>query len=128
MAIIIQTQQDYIPIHLGNEEIRFYISDDSILKIRQGYKQVQDELESIKKAESEEKQVEQMKEVLQKGFDFLFSEGTFDKVYGVSPSVIICLEYFGQMVDAVLAELDKKMKRTSQDKVKRYLSNKNKKK
>src|SRR5699024_10694253 len=97
-------------------------------KIRQGYKQVQDELESIKKAESEEKQVEQMKEVLQKGFDFLFSEGTFDKVYGVSPSVIICLEYFVQMVDAVLAELDKKMKRTSQDKVKRYLSNKNKKK
>src|SRR5699024_7397752 len=116
MAINIQTKKDYIPIHLGKEKIRFYSSDDSIINIKQGYKQVQDEIESIKKAESEEKQVEQMKEVLQNGFDFLFSEGTFDKVYGVSPSVIICLEYCGQMVDAVLAELDKKMKRTSQDK------------
>lgn len=128
MAIKIQTQEDYIPIQLADEEFRFYISDDSILTIRNGYKQVQKELESIDKGVTEEENIEQMKKVLEKGFDFFFGGGSFEKVYAISPSVFICLDYFSKMSEAVLSELEKKTKGTNQDKAKKYLANKNKKK
>lgn len=127
MAIKIQTKQDYIPIQLGDEEIRFYITDDAILRIRKGYEKVQKELEEIKKPDDEDVAVKKMKEVLKKGFDLLYGEGTFEKVYGVTPSVFVCLEYFQQMVDATFKELDKRgISASAQEKTKKYLQNKKK--
>ena len=132
-AIKIQTQLDYIPIQLGDEEFRFLISDDSILKIRNGYKDVQKKFDSIEKQAKEEGLTEEerlvkTKEVLKEGFDFFYGEGTFERVYAISPSVVICTSYFGEFVGATLAELEKKNKVTTQDKAKKYLANKNKKK
>lgn len=106
MTIKIQTKQDYIPIQLGDEEIRFHISDDSILKIRTGAEKVQEEIEAIEASEDEEIRLEQMRLILKKGFDFLFEEGTFDRIYKISPSVVVCVEYLDLMVGAVLKELE----------------------
>lgn len=127
-AIKIQTQQDYIPIHLADEEFRFYISDDSLLRIKNEYKQVQEEFKSIDEGDSEEENIEQMKKVLKKGFDFFFGEGSFEKIYAISPSTMICMQYFNQMADAIITEMEKKTKVTPHDKTRRYLNNKNKKK
>lgn len=132
-AIKIQTQQDYIPIQLGSEELRFYITDDSVLKVRNGFKEVQKKFDNIQKQADEkeltdEEAIEMGKETLRNGFDFFFGEGTFEKVYAISPSVVICMQYFSQIIEALLIELDKKTKVTTQDKAKKYLANKNKKK
>lgn len=132
-AIKIQTQLDYIPIQLGDEEFRFYITDDSVLKIRNGYEEVQKKYNLIEKQAkkeglTEEEQIEKTKEILKEGFDFFYGEGTFERVYAISPSVFICLQYFSKFMEATLAEVEKKTKVTTQDKAKKYLANKNKKK
>lgn len=129
MAIKIQTKDSYIPIFLGDLEIRFDISDDSLTKLRKGASKVQEELDAIKEPEDEEKAMEEMKGVLKRGFDFLYGEGTFEKVYEITPSVMVCFEYFQQMTDATFKELDKRGLSPSQkDKAKQYLAKKNKKK
>lgn len=129
MAIKIQTKDSYIPIFLGDLEIRFDISDDSLTKLRKGASKVQEELDAIKEPEDEEKATEEMKGVLKRGFDFLYGEGTFEKVYEITPSVMVCFEYFQQMTDATFKELDKRGLSPSQkEKAKQYLAKKNKKK
>lgn len=125
MSIKIQVKEDYIPIQLGDEEIRFHVSDEAILRIKKGAADVQEELESIEESEDEETQLEQMKEILRRGFDFLFEEGTFEKVYSVTPSVVVCLEYFQQMTEAVVIELGKRKDiNPVQDKKAKYLNKK----
>lgn len=108
MSIKIQVKEDYIPIQLGDEEIRFYISDDAVLRLKKGAEDIQREIEAMEQGESEEEVLEQMKYILRKGFDFLFEEGAFEKVYSVTPSVVVALEYFQQMVEAVLQEIGKR--------------------
>ena len=129
LAIKIQTKDSYIPIFLGDLEIRFDISDDSLTRLRKGAARVQEELDAIKEPEDEEKATEEMKGVLKRGFDFLYGEGTFEKVYEITPSVIVCLEYFQQMTEATFKELEKRGVSPSQkEKAKQYLAKKNKKK
>lgn len=129
MAIKIQTKDSYIPIFLGDSEIRFDITDDSLTKIKKGASKVQEELESIKGPEDDEKAIKEMKSILKRGFDFLYGEGTFEKVYEITPSVMVCLEYFQQMTEATFKELEKRGVSPSQkEKAKQYLAKKNKKK
>ena len=123
--IRIQTKQDFIPIHLGDEEIRFYVNDDSLLRIQKGADRVKKEIDAIKPSDDEEEVIEQMKEALKKGFDFIFEEGSFEKAYSVTPSVFVVLEYFQQMVEAAFNELDKR-KLTVQQKAQKYLQQKKK--
>lgn len=132
MTIKIQTQQDYIPVNLGDLELKFYITDESVLKIKNGAESTQKELQELsnkanKNNVTDEEYIELSKETLRKGFALFFEEDTFDKIYKISPSVVICIQYFSQISEALLKEMDKKMGNTSKQKLEKYLQNKNKK-
>lgn len=128
-AIKIQTKDSYIPIEIGDEVIKFHVSDDAFSKLQKRHANVMQDLDSIEEPEDGEEKIEKTKEIMTKAFDFLFEEGAFEKVYSVTPSVMICVEYFNQMTDAVIAELKNRgITPTAQQKVDKYLANKNKKK
>lgn len=126
-AIKIQTQQSYIPIFLGDLELRFDISDESIKNLRTELIAVKDRVEKTQISEKGEKALEQLKEVLTNGFDTVFGEGTFDKVYEISPSIFIVVDYFKQIFDAVFKELENRgLTASTQEKAQKYLANKKK--
>lgn len=128
MAIKIQTQQTYIPIQLGDLELKFEVTDDSILALQTELTKVQKELDALDRGGSDEEKLNKSKLVLKRGFDTFFGEGTFDKVYEMSPSVMIIMEYFKQISEALFKELEKMGYRqtTQADKAKKYLANKKK--
>jgi len=109
MAIKIQTKQTYVPVILGDLELKFDISDESILKLEKSAGKIKSELEKVKiTSKNEEEAFEKSKQALKKGYDFLFGEGTFEKVYELSPSVAICAEYFEQIALGLFEELEKR--------------------
>jgi len=124
MAIKIQTKQTYVPVILGDLELKFDISDESILKLEKSAGKVKSELEKVKvTSKNEEEALEKSKQALKKGYDFLFGEGTFEKVYELSPSVAICAEYFEQIALGLFEELEKRgFSKTTQSKVQKYLN------
>jgi len=124
MAIKIRTQQTYIPIQLGDLELKFDVSDESIANFRKEAIRVQKELENMSVKDGEEAQ-KQAKEVLKRGFNLMFSDGTFEQVYNISPSTIVVMDYFAAITDGISEELNKRGFRESQkDKAKKYLAQK----
>lgn len=127
MSIKIQTKDSFIPIELGDQLIKFHITDDAFLKIQKGHEKMEKEIESIEEPDDSQEKIEKMKEIMTKAFDFLFEKGSFEKVYSVTPSVVICVDYFNQMVDAVVEELKNRgVSPSSQQKLDKYLQNKKK--
>lgn len=127
MAIKIQTKQTSIPIVLGDIELSFDVSDDSVLTFRKEGAKIQKELENISISKDDDEALRQARSVLERGFSLFFGEGSFDKVYKISPSVIICLEYFTQIHEALEIELNKLgYSLTAQEKAQKYLQNKKK--
>ncbi|HLQ75429.1 MAG TPA: hypothetical protein VK107_05305 [Alloiococcus sp.] len=124
MAIKIQTKQTYIPIELGDLELKFDLTDESIANFRKEAVRVQKELGKL--SDDEDAQ-EQAKEVLKRGFDLMFGDGTFSQIYDISPSSIVIAEYFASITEGIAEELNKRGFKTSQkDKAKKYLANKKK--
>lgn len=128
-AIKIQTQKSYIPIQLGDLELRFDISDESIKHLRKKLIEVKDRIEKTQINEGGGEAIKQLKDALKEGFDTIFGNGTFDNVYEISPSVMIVTEYFKQIFDAIFKELEERgLTSSAQEKAQKYLANKNKKK
>lgn len=123
MAINIQTQKTYIPIQLGDLELRFDVSDDSLVKLRSNITKVEENFNKL--TEDNEAGIEQVKNILKEVYDNLFGDGTFEQVYEISPSVLIVTEYFLQIANAIRKELNKRGFQTSpHEKAQKYLANK----
>lgn len=120
MAIKIQTQTPSIPIEIGDLKLKFDMTDENIKRLYDSKDEVEKELETI-----DDSDFEGMKKVLNKSIDFLLGKGTFDKIYDVSPSVIIIAQYFWQIIEGLEVEIMKKAGNTQQAKVQKYLQNKN---
>lgn len=125
MAIKIQTKKAGIPVYIGDLEFTFDFSDEEILKLRDEALKVQQAFHSISPEEDDEKALKQGKDALKQGFDFLLGEGAFEKIYELSPSVMICFQYFVQLVEGLEEELQNMgYVPTQQELAKKYLAGK----
>src|SRR5699024_7448878 len=106
MAINIKTKQTYIPVQLGDLELKYDLSDDAIARVRKVSKELIQEIENIDEDKlSEEETMIEIKGLLKEAYDILFGEGTFEKVYEMSPSTLIVQEYLVQIAEGVTEEL-----------------------
>lgn len=122
LAIKIQTQTPVIPIEIGDLTINFEYTDENIKRLYDHHDKMQKEIEKIKSDD-----LESAKEILRKSFDFLLGEGTFEKIYAISPSIIIVTDYYFQIVEGLFEEISKKAGNTAQQKIEKYLQGKKKK-
>jgi len=128
LAIKIQTQQTHIPIELGDLKLKFDISDDSLIDLRKKIEEVQNIAQDIDTEGSDSEVMDRVKGVMRRAYDDLFGEGTFDKVYEVTPSILVTTQYFLDMAQGLGEEMEKRgFTSTSQEKLEKYLQNKNKK-
>lgn len=105
MAIKIQTRKAEIPVEIGELKFTFDVSDESIKSFREEALRIQKEFHEIGHDVDDEKALEQAKNVLKHGFDMMLGEGSFEKIYELSPSVMICAQYFAQLVQGIEVEL-----------------------
>lgn len=129
MAIKIQTQDTFIPIELGDLTLKFHVTDESVINFRKEAIRLQEELEKFSNSESDddEELLNRAKKALKHGLDTFFGDGAFEKVYDISPSVVIVMNYFEQMVEGITQELNKMgMSESQAEKAKKYLRNKKK--
>lgn len=126
MAIIIQTEKPVIPIHLGDLDFEFNVSDESVKKFRRDAARIQTELEALNVSDDDEQALEQAKDVLRRGFELMLGNGAFDAVYKLSPSVVIVMKYLAQIGEGIAVELEKMgFAESQQEKAQKYLTNKN---
>lgn len=109
MAIKIQTEETVIPVEIGNLTFGFNISDDAVSTFQNGVDKVLEKFKKLEKEISEENGSEVIglvKQVLTEGFDFMLGEGTFEKLYKQTPSVIKLTNVFKQLSDSLKEELE----------------------
>ncbi|WP_413480820.1 hypothetical protein [Carnobacterium maltaromaticum] len=109
MAIKIQTEETVIPVEIGNLTFGFNISDDAVCTFQNGVDKVLEKFKKLEKEISEENGSEVIglvKQVLTEGFDFMLGEGTFEKLYKQTPSVIKLTNVFKQLSDSLKEELE----------------------
>ncbi|MEH7236753.1 hypothetical protein [Bacillus sp. JJ1562] len=117
MAIKIQTEKPVIPIEIGNVKLEFEISDENIKRLYESQEKYKEELKNL-----EGEDFDAAKEAVKKALDFFLGEGAFDKIYEISPSIILITKYFWQIVEGLEEELIKKAGSTQQQKAKKYLA------
>lgn len=105
MAIKIQAKKTEIPVEIGELKFAFDVSDESIQNFREEALRIQKEFHEIGPDVDDEKALEQAKNILKHGFDMMLGEGSFEKIYELSPSVMICAQYFAQIVQGIEVEL-----------------------
>lgn len=128
MAIKIQTEKPEIPIEIGDLEFAFDVTDESVIEFRENGRRIQEELGKLQIDEDDDETLDQVKDILKRGYDLILGDGAFEKVYELSPSVIVCMNYLEQIVIGIEQELNKKGFSLSQkEKVQKYIQNKNKK-
>lgn len=108
MAIKIKKQETFIPIEVGDVKLKFDYNDNSLTEVRTELLKTQKKIGRIEGDEMDEKAVEDAKEILTEAMDAMFGEGAFEKLYEMTPSIIVVLEYFSLMVDGITEELRKK--------------------
>ena len=127
MAIKIQTEKPEIPVEIGNLRFSFDVSDESIKKFREDALKIQKELENIESIDNDKEALEAAKNVLHRGYSIILGDGSFEKIYELSPSVIICMKYLEQIVVGIEEELrNKGYSQTQKEKAQKYISNKKK--
>lgn len=105
----INIKKDYIPIPFINDngeeefELRFYKTDENIQRIMD----YNDELEERKKEEDEDEEpsLEEQKARDKKTIDATLGEGSFDKMYSLSDSLMNVREYYVEICIGLLKEL-----------------------
>lgn len=124
-VIKIQTETPAIPVEIGELKFDFDTSDESIKRFHEGLEQMQKELSELDIAGLGE--LEASKQALRTGYDFMLGEGTFDKIYEQTPSVISCMKYFQQLSTGIKEHLDEVgLVETQAEKAKKYVSSKKK--
>lgn len=125
MAIKIQTQKPEIPVEIGDLKFSFDVSDESIKEFRNEAIKVQKELEEIAISDNDDQALEQAKEALKHGFEIMLGEGSFKKIYDISPSLVLCMQYFVQIAIGIDEELKNMgFSQSQNDLAKKYLAQK----
>lgn len=123
MGINIKKQTTSIPVKVGDVELKFHYTDESMTKVREELLKTQKEIGRIEGEEWTDREVEQAKGILKDALDAMFGDGAFAQLYEMTPSVIVILDYFRLIVDGVTEELDKLGIKTDEDqKTDKYLN------
>ena len=64
--------------------------------------------------------------MLRKVYTLFLGEGAFDKLYELSPSVVILTNYFWSIIEGLHEEIEKRAGQTKMQKIEKYLQQKNK--
>lgn len=120
MAIKIQTKTTQIPIELGDLTLYFDMSDEGIEKLFKAGETFEKEIAKIEKDD-----VDSLKEMLKKTYDLFLGEGAFEKVYEIYPSIIVLTNYFWQIYEGLIDEIENRAGQTKMQKVEKYLQHKN---
>lgn len=107
MAIRIEEQKVEIPVEIGGLKFAFKVTDEAVLNFRKESLRLKEELEKIQAAEEDETNVEKVRELLRQGFDAFLGEGAFEKIYEMSPSVMVVSRYFAQLVLGISDEIER---------------------
>lgn len=107
MAIRIEEQKPEIPVEIGELKFTFKVTDEAVLNFRKESLRLKEELEKIQAAEEDETNVEKVRELLRQGFDAFLGEGAFEKIYEMSPSVMVISRYFVQLVLGISDEIER---------------------
>jgi len=107
MAIRIEEQKPEIPVEIGELKFTFKVTDEAVLNFRKESLRLKEELEKIQAAEEDETNVEKVRELLRQGFDAFLGEGAFEKIYEMSPSVMVISRYFAQLVLGISDEIER---------------------
>ena len=107
MAIRIEEQKPEIPVEIGELKFTFKVTDEAVLNFRKESLRLKEELEKIQEAEEDEMNVEKVRELLRQGFDAFLGEGAFEKIYEMSPSVVVVSRYFAQLVLGISEEIER---------------------
>lgn len=122
MAIKIQTQQTGIPIEIGPLKFTFETSDENIQRLYDKAKELE-----AQENEVDATDLEALKADIKLGYDVILGEGAFEKVYEISPSVLACRSYLFQVVDGIVAEIQKRSS-VKEEKYNQYLNKKRRRK
>ena len=124
MTIKIQTKTTQIPIEFDDKlTLYFDMSDDNIDRLFKAQKTFEKEISEI-----DNDDIDGLKEMLRKAYTLFLGEEAFDKLYELSPSVVILTNYFWSIVEGLQEEIEKRAGQTQMQKVEKYLQHKNKRK
>lgn len=119
MGIRIETEETGIPISIAGVDFKLELTDENVDRIMNQGDEVQKELEGI-----ESDDIESQKEAIKKSLDFILGDGAFDKLYEVSPSVIIISNYYWSLTESLVDEISKKSGQTARAKREKFLKKK----
>lgn len=124
-TIKIQLETPAIPVEIGKLKFEFDTSDESILSFRETALSFKDELDNVEFTEDNE--LEKAKDILRRGFDLMLGEGSFEKIYAQTPSVLSVTKYFVLLTQSITEQLNKMgLSETQQQKAQKYVKAKNK--
>lgn len=119
--IKIQTKTHIIPIEIGDVKLEFDMSDENIKRL------FDSENEIMKKiSEVDSNDFDAQKKAIKEIIDAMLGDGSFDKLYNLSPSVFIVVEYFMQIAQGLKEEINKRLGNDNLSKAQKYLEAKEK--
>jgi len=122
MAININVKDTFIPVQIGDIELKFDVSDNAVEEMFRKFKEVDKTIEEIDKANlKDEEAFKENRRLLQEAYDSLFGEGSYDKVYKLSPSLLITREYLSQIMEGIFKELEERGHLDDKKQVAKYL-------
>lgn len=121
MTIKIQTKVPHIPIEIGDLTLKFDVTDENIDKLFNGYDEM---LKNFKDIEVDN--IEKGRKILKGAIDYILGDGSFEKIYGLSESILITRQYFEEIVDGLSKELTDRYGDKNREKIEKYLQKKKK--
>ena len=121
MAIKIQTKTHVIPIEIGDVKLEFDMSDENIKKLFNSEHDIMKMIDEVDKND-----FDAQKEAVKSIVDKLLGDGSFDKLYELSPSVFIIVDYFLQIAQGLKEEINKRLGNDNLSKAQKYLEAKDK--
>src|SRR5690625_3449275 len=124
MSIKIQTKTTQIPIEFGDElTLYFDMSDENIQKLFKAQETFEQEISEI-----DNDDIDELKGMLRKAYTLMLGDDAFDKLYELSPSVVILTNYFWEIAKGLVDEIEKRAGQTQMQKVEKYLQQRRNKK
>ena len=105
MAIRIEEQKPEIPVEIGELKFSFKVTDEAVLGFRKNALEVAEKLSSIELKGGEEEVLKAAQDALRHGFDAILGEGAYNKLYEMTPSVVLLMRYFEQLAAGLSDEL-----------------------
>lgn len=110
-----------IPIEIGDVKLGFDMSDENIEKLFDSEHDIMKMIDEVDKND-----FDAQKEAVKSIVDKLLGDGSFDKLYELSPSVFIVVDYFLQIAQGLKEEINKRLGNDNLSKAQKYLEAKEK--